>query len=236
MGHVKTFYREAKKQFIVELAETLQQRQAVEDALQLLKAVMQEDKTFDRNQDFVAESVCYLLALKQNEQKINKKKEEIKVTKPDHRTTPVFQSTMVASSATPSIKASSPAIPVQMLTKEAPQSSYAEKAKVEQLERQLTEERAERQRMQQQFEKLLQHFNPNQDTEISAGNEAFLQQNVQRITSTSATLFGYSTQTRETQLEQRLRVVETNVTIHAELLQTTSFTEAPVISDEEEDE
>ena len=217
---LKTFYREAKKQFIVELAETLQQRQAVEDALQLLKAVMQEDKTFDRNQDFVAESVCYLLALKQNEQKINQKKEEIKVTKTDHRTTPVFQSTMVASSATPSIKASSPAIPVQMLTKEAPQSSYAEKAKVEQLERQLTEERAERQRMQQQFEKLLQHFNPNQDTEISAGNEAFLQQNVQRITSTSATLFGYSAQTRETQLEQRLRVVETSVAIHSELLGT----------------
>src|SRR3990167_295831 len=191
---LKTFYAKAKKPFVVELAETLQQRQAVEDALQLLKALMQEDKTFDREKDFLAESVRYLLAFKQNKQNTqdaNQKKKAIDTDENNDSTKATAQPITVTSSATPSIKASSPAIPVPAPTSASP-PSYAEKTKVEQLERQLAEERAERQRMQKQVEKLLQHFNPNQDTEISAGNQAFLQQNVQRITSTSATLFGYS--------------------------------------------
>ena len=90
---LKTFYAKAKKPFVVELAETLQQRQAVEDALQLLKALMQADKTFDRNQDFVAESVRYLLAFKQNKQNTqdtNQKKKEINVDKTARQTAATF--------------------------------------------------------------------------------------------------------------------------------------------------
>ena len=72
---------------------TAQQRQAVEDALQLLKALMQEDKTFDREKDFVAGSVRYLLAFKQNKQNtqdVNQKKKEITAKAPSTVSQPSF--------------------------------------------------------------------------------------------------------------------------------------------------